>query len=696
MSAFFDVVESVKEIDPRARVLFTSYKFNQDFFEKHIFSHFHGRSYPLLFIDATEYQEVGSLLQHSKYAGSRYFIESIYSQNTFHPKLIFALSEKKAHIFVGSNNLTWEGYTQSAEVITPIVVNFEEPERAYLLNDIGDFLQELLKLVESQKYQEHLKDIIDTIPRIDSTEERDAWLIHTINKVSLLDQITSIIHEPIQKISVISPYFAQERTFYQKVSDICPDIHLFIQQKTSNLPVEILKGFDSFTYHSVLVENNRFLHAKIIFFETELANYIFSGSANFSSSALITSANVEIGLLVKGNNHLREILKVIGSTQEITLEEVESQLVESTIVDNHSHTLKVIDAVLIGESISVTLDVLNPDLKYIVRLNGQEYSLPYNIDGSTLNFNLNDQILSLFHKSVIISIISQNGDIFHESNVRLVYNKKIFPLELDMLNYRSFDDANWLFSVLSKLLKLQDPTPYLNQLSALVDSEILVSDNKERMLAGSHFSVGTYNHNIMLIDLIDRCVARHQSRINGLDATLRADKFGIIVNSLILTNKLIIWAVSKGVKEYNELRHLKKNLDMFFEDKRVALINKTEGINGSYVTQLQLKYHIASQVFILDYLQIQSGELAPLPHLGYNPTKCIFEADSIAALSKAIQLDTNEFVESELSIVFDQYREIVPSLKKVSLIGVQIRLNNIIQEVNERKSKNYQFIDFIK
>ncbi|WP_155937437.1 phospholipase D family protein, partial [Methanoculleus sp. MH98A] len=427
MNALFDILEQVKEIDPRARVLITSYKFNPDFFEKHIFSHFHGWSYPLLFIDAAEYQEVGKSLQRSKSAGSRYFIESISCTKTFHPKVMFALSDNQALILVGSNNLTWSGYTQSAEVVTPIVVDFERPERAYLLDDFVDFLEGLSDFVGSQTYREHLQEIIHSIPKLNITEERDAWLLHSINKIPLLDQISNVIREPILKISVVSPYFAQDREFYQKMSDLCPDIHIFVQQKTSNLPVKILENFNTFTYHSFLIDNGRFLHAKILFIETDSDNYVFSGSANFSSSALITNANVEMGLLVKGNVQFQEIIKAIGKAQEISLEEVESQTVDSEILGVSPSTMKVVEAVLVGGSIAVTLESLDPALEYTVRLNGEEFSLSYTIDGSTLYFDVNEQILSLFGKSVVLSIVSKNGNELHESNMRIVYNKKIFP-----------------------------------------------------------------------------------------------------------------------------------------------------------------------------------------------------------------------------------------------------------------------------
>ena len=356
--------------------------------------------------------------------------------------------------------------------------------------------------------------------------------------------------------------------------------------------------------------------------------------------------------------------------------------------------MKVVEAVLVGEMISVTMESLDPALKYTVRLNGEEYSLPYTIDGSTLNFDVDEHIISLFSKSVVISLVSKKDNELHESNVRLVYNKKIFPAELDVLNYRSFDDANWLFAVLSKLLKLQDPIPYLRHLTALVDSEVLVSAEKERMLSECHFNLGAYNPDTMLSELIDRCVARHQRRVESISTPLDADAFGIIVNSLLLTNKLVIWSVSHGNKGYDELKVVMRSLANFFEAKGVAQAYTSEDTYESCATQFHLTYHAATLVYVLDHLQMQYGEFKPLTHMGFNPTKSVFEAATVAALSKAIEFETNVFVESEFSKIFDQYREIVPSLRQISLSSIRIRLNDVIQQVNKRESKKYSLIEF--
>ncbi|WP_048115497.1 hypothetical protein, partial [Methanoculleus sp. MH98A] len=192
----------------------------------------------------------------------------------------------------------------------------------------------------------------------------------------------------------------------------------------------------------------------------------------------------------------------------------------------------------------------------------------------------------------------------------------------------------------------------------------------------------------------DRCVVRHHRRIECIDTLLDTDAFGIIVNSLLLTNKLVIWSVSHRRKDYNELKIVMRNLANFFEDKGVAQTYTSESVYKSCATQIYLTYHTTALVYVLDHLQMQSGEFEPLPHLGFNPTKGVFERVTVAALSKAIEFETNIFVESEFSKIFDQYREIVPSLRQISLPSIQIRLNDIIQQVNERESKKYPLVEF--
>ena len=57
MNDSIDLLERIKEIDPKSRILFTSFTYKQDFFETQIFPHFKEKSYPLILIDQKEYQK---------------------------------------------------------------------------------------------------------------------------------------------------------------------------------------------------------------------------------------------------------------------------------------------------------------------------------------------------------------------------------------------------------------------------------------------------------------------------------------------------------------------------------------------------------------------------------------------------------------------------------------------------------------
>ena len=89
MKEAIDLIEEIHKIQPSSRILFTTYKYNQSFFEKYVFSRFRGKTLPLILMDYYEYQTVLRESGKSTLAGTRYLIDSVrIPERTFHPKLI--------------------------------------------------------------------------------------------------------------------------------------------------------------------------------------------------------------------------------------------------------------------------------------------------------------------------------------------------------------------------------------------------------------------------------------------------------------------------------------------------------------------------------------------------------------------------------------------------------------------------------
>lgn len=692
MNNSFDIIEHIRQLDPKSDVLITSYKFNSDFFEKYVFSHFRPPSYPLILIDSNEYQENEDSFQNSKNAGRRYFVEKIACSNIFHPKLFLSISQDKFEFYIGSNNLTWDGYTGNAEIITPILIDKNNSEYSYLLNDLKDFLQELMQLTKSDQIKQQINKITDAIPNEEFPWNREAWLLHNIGKKSLLLQIEEIIGGPIQKIHILCPYFSQNKAIYEKIAEICDEISFYIQQRTTNLPTKLLEDFQNFKYFNVEIENNRFLHAKIFFLETSSQNYCFSGSPNFTDSALLTNNNAELGVLIKTKFSFNGIVKQIGKIKKITLDEIESQEENIFEFKEKSQGPSIIEATVKEGKILVTLDDIQDISQFELQINGVTYPLPYTVEGNLVIFSPDENIFSILKRSAVIKLSCKKEKEEIITEFRLLFNKVIFPDELGVLNYADVDDINWFFKILNKLIQLPNLSEYFRVLNEMDEKGILESDQKKEKIAEAHFERGHYNPNEKINDLVSKFIERHNYRIKNVLKQFDRNDLGTIIFSFILTNKLIFWSIVRDIKPINELYFISNNLKSLFIEKTNFIDKLNAEDIEKCLNDYQLKCHVVVTVYLIDYLQSNSPEYADYPNLGYNPVKQKFEQNIVRALEKVIAVSNPLINQNEFRDVLHQYSEIIPQLESDSLKSIEIKLNELIKNVAVREG-NKKFLE---
>lgn len=344
----FDLISKIKKINPKNDLLILSYKFNIDFFENFILPQFINNSFPLILIDYNEYQNNILKFGESKFIEKKYFIDSVNLKNVrrkFHPKLLLSLGKKELKIWIGSNNLTIEGYTDNAEILVPININLDNIDDHGLLIGICDFIESLKSLVQSSYHYEQLSNLLERLLNIihkNPVIKNDKhWIIHNI-KETLMKQVLEKIKEPIQKIEVIAPYFAQNEDFYIDLSNICDSVNIIVQQFRNNLPVDKLSKFNNFTYSILNVPNNRFLHAKILIFKTEYWDYILAGSANLTKSALTTNYNIELAVLIKNKKEISDITRTLGEIYDVKLNDIEVEELKPFEIISHDYSFRIL------------------------------------------------------------------------------------------------------------------------------------------------------------------------------------------------------------------------------------------------------------------------------------------------------------------------------------------------------------------
>lgn len=306
--------------------IFSSFVFNSDYFEKTLLKILSGKSLAkdiIVCVDSGVYQETienEEVRLHS--AGKEYQLCPIRITNgRFHPKVYFFGSEDRATAFVGSANLTGSAFDQNQEVVTKFEVqNTNEeglagPELA-ALGDIHKFYSQLLDhpvaeaigVTSRQKMEELLKAttwVTEADPE-DSTGETIA-VLHNL-EVPLLDQIESRLAdkgEEINQVDIIAPFYGNSVSVPESLTNEGIDTRVWLQQDRTQVDIAELEVWEreNENAEAVVYDSDRYVHGKVLLFETEDAVYCLAGSPNASQAAMLDSvdanngyANIEVGV----------------------------------------------------------------------------------------------------------------------------------------------------------------------------------------------------------------------------------------------------------------------------------------------------------------------------------------------------------------------------------------------------------------
>lgn len=683
-----DLIEEINDIELSGYLLFTTFKFNPQFFEKNIFFRFKNKVAPIVLTDESEYHARLQELSFSKLANKKYFLQYARSHGTFHPKLALSVNENEVRILLGSNNLTREGYTSNAELVVPIIIDLERRESGHLLSEIKDFLQCLEERTPGNEYKVEIRKIIQAIPDYEDNSNRDMWLIHSMKK-PILETVLGIIGEPITEIEVFSPFFSQDMDFFKELMRLTPKIHIMVQDGKSNLPVLPFEKLTGASFSTV--ESERYIHAKMLCFETKNSNYLLVGSANCTRPALLTTDNVELVALIRTSRSVGDIVSKIG----LMTDAKPSSVVRAEIEGDEPYEppdLHIEEAVKKGQTLRVVLTEQTSGSGIVLVLDGVVKKWKFKTQGNIIEFQIPDDEQSLFSKTVIASISVEEGGIILTSDVVLVHNKTIFEDTYDLLNSVNMSDANWLFQVLRKLSKMQDFGSYVRLLDELDDVllkmgsqekavEWLISKKTKQVVKDQNIQSTT------LGDVIAGFVHRHGSRIDRAIENQELDARVQMTNSFVLLNKLSLFCYSRnylptGYAAYELLPDIRINLEIFFLNDSCYYDQLLANGHKPFLQESNLKYHVAIISYAVDLLQRSSPEYAPNPRLGYSPVRRKFQETDFSCLNKVLATEGKELLSKTLDKYLEEYAEILPQLANLDSTQFMNDLCLMIDNVN--------------
>ncbi len=243
-----------------------------------------------------------------KNAGRRYALAPIQVSGCFHPKVHLRLGTDRARLIIGSANATAAGWGSNQEIFTAIDWSRrgESPTATMtgpLIRKAYDYLEAWLAAIPGDaldfKLHLHRKDspwLGELQSNSDPIELPDGSAIDlfcergdgTLGFLSRLSALTA--GEKAKRLVVISPYWDNDLSALQELRSAlshCPTI-IALNPAKNEFPIDAIDAGDLAQFAAVHDDEDahRFLHAKVILIETDVADHLLFGSANCSDEAL--------------------------------------------------------------------------------------------------------------------------------------------------------------------------------------------------------------------------------------------------------------------------------------------------------------------------------------------------------------------------------------------------------------------------
>jgi len=342
-----NLLERISEYQTFHTSVFFTYGADLAFFEEAVLHPLwrNGCRNNLVFLDAKRYadttQDWGASLT---WVGRRYILTPVElgGWQSFHPKLILLLGRERARLLIGSGNLTFTGYGQNHEVFTCLDWTTEEREFQYLFAEVWDMTQEVFERwghsAEAESMLRKARYVCDWLAVPSEQRSDRAHLLHTLDS-SLLDQCRAILrNHAIKSLTILAPFFDQEaHALNMLYSEFEPEkVNLILQDKSV---VGKLQAFERLKQAGAPLElyqfkdSERYLHAKLYIFESEMVSFAFMGSANCTRAAWLhpcTKGNMETGLMLRDSpGHFQPLIepyysgKAVHSYEEIEFREAD-------------------------------------------------------------------------------------------------------------------------------------------------------------------------------------------------------------------------------------------------------------------------------------------------------------------------------------------------------------------------------------
>ncbi len=304
-------------------------------------------------------------ISRPRWINKRYLLTPINTSGVFHPKLYILASEKEVRIGIGSANLTREGLAGNLEIASVFVITEKDKTYAGLLKECLSFLGDVAMLSGSTCANEGVNEFIEYIDKFMTDEEGDLHLINNLN-ISIASQVVDKLkNHSVNSVYAISPFYDKDLSAHKYFLKQYPSAEhrIYIQQGKSNFPVnnyhECMESVKVYLYK----QQDRYMHGKALIFKTTGGIFLLTGSANYTSSALLSSketGNIEISLFGKITNEICSELLEPKGIKATLLKEIKNlkttPIIDLNLGNNYEIDNWLIEAFIVNNQLNITLN----------------------------------------------------------------------------------------------------------------------------------------------------------------------------------------------------------------------------------------------------------------------------------------------------------------------------------------------------
>jgi HKD family nuclease len=457
-------------------ILLTTYAFDPFFFDAFLLKALERNnigSEISVIVDATQYFD--SYTKFTSLTGRNYRLVPVFlNQGVFHPKVFLFFSEKrrKATMYIGSSNLTLQGFTNNAEVVAKFDYN--------LANGAGETLVSVLDVFSTLCTKGVLKDrnLVNLIADIRESSvvknlavvKEEFRFLHNVER-PILEQLMSIVSgKKFDSLLIVAPFVSEGPNVLRELLTFMKLGKIVLCLQPGNHNVTDLSDITALCREKGVLlevvdghlrnpeERSRKFHSKILYFQGE-EEFLLVGSPNFTVRALlrtIADGNLECALLYAGNR----CRDVVSEIELETVADVNSLLrtASSLQFEEHGLRVKVYSANFdrITRTVSIETEPINIDADVILSIEqpNQTRASRHNLSSGKVQIRVNEG----FPIEAVVTVGTQRTPvrIFQDKNYFMRRVARAASTLSEVSNTLFYDptlDATDLITLMARLLE---------------------------------------------------------------------------------------------------------------------------------------------------------------------------------------------------------------------------------------------------